>query len=50
MFIINVDFVLGFLHHLAIGFVPKILTNLPASIFRSLGYRKMVPQTQMARQ
>ena len=49
-FIINVDCVLGFLHHVAIGFVPKISKNLPASIFRNLVYRKMVPQTKMVRQ
>jgi hypothetical protein len=49
MFIINVDHVLEFLDHMAIGFVPKISKNLPASIFRSLDYRKMVRQTHMAR-
>ena len=48
MFIINMDHVVGFLHHVAVGFVPKVSKNLPASIFRSLVYKNMVPQTQMA--
>jgi len=50
MFIINVDRVLGFLHHVTEGFVPKMSNNFPASIFMSLGYIKVVSQTETARQ
>jgi hypothetical protein len=49
MFTINVHYVLEFLHHVAVTLVAKISKNLPAFIFKSLGCRQMVPQTQRRR-